>query len=120
MFRVLVASTTEVLGEERIECSDCSHEHGGAPHGFCTCGCTYPGTGRKDRCYLGKGKMTMKHVYKVEVGKGSKGAYKTRYTFELTHSQMGRAILHYNSINIGNGYKKRLTCDGVVLDRQFS
>ena len=24
-------------------CTDCGHQHGGAPHGFCRCGCTYPG-----------------------------------------------------------------------------
>lgn len=29
--------------EQSYRCSDCKHAHGGAPHGFCRCGCTYPG-----------------------------------------------------------------------------
>ena len=24
-------------------CTDCEHEHWGVAHGFCDCGCTYPG-----------------------------------------------------------------------------
>lgn len=24
-------------------CADCGHEHGGGAHGFCCCGCTFPG-----------------------------------------------------------------------------
>jgi len=40
----------------------------------------------------------------VQVGKG-RGAYSTRYRFT---GNLGQAVLWYRSINIGNGYKKRL------------
>jgi len=29
-------------GEPTV-CSDCTHHHRDAPHGFCWCGCTFPG-----------------------------------------------------------------------------
>lgn len=41
----------------------------------------------------------------VQVGRGPKGAYRTRYTFI---GNLTRALMHYDMINIGNGYKKRL------------
>lgn len=41
----------------------------------------------------------------VQVGKGPKGSYKTRYSFRGNLSQ---AVFYYQCINIGNGYKKRL------------
>ena len=41
----------------------------------------------------------------LQIGKGKKGAYKTRNTFK---GNLGLAMFYYNSINIGNGYKKRL------------
>lgn len=44
-------------------------------------------------------------VFAVSVGKGKRGSYKLRYTFQ----SVGRAFMHYNCINIGNGYKKRIT-----------
>lgn len=40
----------------------------------------------------------------VQVGRGSKGAYRTRYAL----TNQGQATFYYNCINIGNGYKKRL------------
>ena len=40
----------------------------------------------------------------VQVGKG-KGSYRTRYAFK---GNLGRAIMYYEMINIGEGYKKRL------------
>ena len=40
----------------------------------------------------------------VEVGKGEKGSYKTKYRLKSP----GQAVLYFNGINIGNGYKKRL------------
>lgn len=43
-------------------------------------------------------------VFLVQVGKG-KSSYKTRYSFT---GDLGRAIMHFNMINIGNGFKKRL------------
>lgn len=56
--------------------------------------------------------------YEVQVGKGDKGSYKTRYVFR----NLDAAIWYYNSINIGNGYKKRLRDNetGEVIARQFS
>lgn len=41
----------------------------------------------------------------VQVGRGAKGGYATRYSFK---GDLGKAIFYYESINIGNGYKKRL------------
>ena len=40
----------------------------------------------------------------VQVGKG-KGAYKTRYSFRGNPYQ---AVMYFNSINVGDGFKKRL------------
>lgn len=55
----------------------------------------------------------------VQVGHKSR-AYATRYAFK---GNLHQACLYYRSINIGNGYKKRLTMPGArkpVLARQFS
>ncbi len=41
----------------------------------------------------------------VQIGRGSKGSYKTRYVFK---GELGKAVFYYDSINIGRGYKKRL------------
>lgn len=41
----------------------------------------------------------------VQLGKGRRGSYRTRYTFKGSLTQ---AVGWYNAINIGNGYKKRL------------
>ena len=41
----------------------------------------------------------------VQVGKGPKGAYKTRYRIV---GNLGQAVMYYRGINIGNGFKKRL------------
>lgn len=57
----------------------------------------------------------------VQVGKGEKGSYKTRYKF--FGDEFARCIMIYNGINICNGYKKRLISNQMnkrVLDRQFS
>jgi hypothetical protein len=40
----------------------------------------------------------------VQVGRGTKGAYKIRYSF----TNQAQANFYYAGINIGNGYKKRL------------
>jgi hypothetical protein len=58
----------------------------------------------------------------VEVGKGRKGAYTNkRYGFL---GRPGMAVAHYNAINIGNGYKKRLRmvgdCVPTILARATS
>lgn len=56
----------------------------------------------------------------VQVGKG-KSNYKTRYSVK---GKLDLALLYYRSINVGNGYKKRLmmpSCSkNPVLARQFS
>lgn len=59
-------------------------------------------------------------VFMVQVGRGSKGSYKTRYKFI---GNLAQACMYYEGINIGNGYKKRLLASGMnkpVLARQFS
>lgn len=43
----------------------------------------------------------------VQLGKGSKGSYRTRYSFK---GNLGQAVLYFNGLNVGNGYKKRLVC----------
>lgn len=55
----------------------------------------------------------------VEVGRHS-GAYRIRYGFK---GNLARAVLHFNAINIGNGYKKRLRAPSLnkpVLARAYS
>jgi hypothetical protein len=55
----------------------------------------------------------------VQVGKG-KSAYKNKYLFK---GDIRKAAFYYESINIGNGYKKRLLMSGAnkpVLARCFS
>ena len=44
-------------------------------------------------------------VFIVQVGRFKKGSYKDRY---YTKGDLAQAVLRYNGINIGNGYKKRL------------
>jgi len=41
----------------------------------------------------------------VQIGRGQKGGYVTRY--KITGNLL-QAVLYYRAINIGNGYKKRL------------
>ena len=41
----------------------------------------------------------------VQIGKDKKDAYVNRYVIE---GNLTQAVLLYNAINIGNGYKKRL------------
>ena len=64
---------------------------------------------------------TTETLFLVEVGR-NKGAYKTRYSFLGSPHQ---AVFHFNCINIGRGYKKRLTVVGTdgkasSIARQFS
>jgi len=60
-------------------------------------------------------------VFLVQVGKGRKGSYKTSYSFT---GDLPRAVMYYNGINIGNGYKKRLlmpsSSRNPVLSKQTS
>jgi hypothetical protein len=44
-------------------------------------------------------------VFEVQVGKGYKGSYKTKYTIK---GDLRQALFYYESINIGKDYKKRL------------
>lgn len=41
----------------------------------------------------------------VQVGKGKKGSYRTKYTVV---GQLGKAVALYSGINLAPGYKKRL------------
>lgn len=55
----------------------------------------------------------------VQVGRG-KSAYATRYAFK---GNLHQAVFYYRAINIGRGYKKRLTMPNAmrpVLAREFS
>lgn len=55
----------------------------------------------------------------VQVGK-DRGSYKTRHIFI---GNLTQAVLYYNAINIGRGYKKRLlmpSANKPLLARQFS
>lgn len=56
----------------------------------------------------------------VQIGKGPKGSYRTRYSFQ---GNLAQACLYYTGINIGNGFKKRLVMVGAnkpVLARATS
>ena len=55
----------------------------------------------------------MNETFLIQVGKGAKGAYRTRYSF----TDQNRAIMYYSAINIGNGYKKRLAVKGTKRAR---
>lgn len=59
-------------------------------------------------------------VFLVEVGRGAKGAYATRYSIT---GNLHQAVQLYRCINIGNGYKKRLRAPSFnkpILARAFS
>ena len=49
----------------------------------------------------------MKSQYKVQ-SRSAKGKYVTR----LTTENWNQAVIYYNGINIGNGFRKRLLIDG--------
>jgi hypothetical protein len=56
----------------------------------------------------------------VQVGRYAKGKYTTRYAFK---GNLHQAVRYYCAINIGRGYKKRLTMPNAirpVLARQLS
>lgn len=44
-------------------------------------------------------------VWQVEVGRWEKGSYRPRYSLHTPHM----AMHYFNAINIGKGYKKRLS-----------
>lgn len=55
----------------------------------------------------------------VEVGR-YQGSYRTRYSFR---GDLAKAVFYFNSINVGNGYKRRLRAPSLnkpVLARAFS
>lgn len=54
--------------------------------------------------------------FQVQIGK-DKSKYENMYVFT---GQFSVAVSYYNSINIGNGYKKRLLLDGKVIARMES
>lgn len=63
---------------------------------------------------------TTSTTFLVQVGRGKKGSYKTRY--EIVGS-LTQAVFYYNCINVGRGFKKRLlmpTAHRPLLARQWS
>lgn len=59
-------------------------------------------------------------VILVQVGRGPKGSYKTKYSFT---GNLGQAVFWYRAINIGLGYKKRILIPDLakpVIARAFS
>jgi len=55
-------------------------------------------------------------MFYVEVGKG-KSSYKPRTSVK---GNLAQAVMHFNCINIGSGYKKRLLMNDKVIARHFS
>jgi hypothetical protein len=56
----------------------------------------------------------------VQVGRYSKGSYHTKYSFK---GNLAQAVMYYNGINIGYGYKKRLLMPSSkkpILARSYS
>ena len=53
----------------------------------------------------------------VQVGKGQRGAYRTKYAIT---GDLRQAMMYYRGINIGNGYKKRLVLNDETLAKQYS
>lgn len=71
-----------------------------------------PVCGQPDNC----GDCTHEGRWLIQVGK-DKGSYKTRWSID----DEGQAWLYYSSINIGNGYKKRLVApEGGIVARSYS
>lgn len=52
----------------------------------------------------------------VQVGKGEKGSYHTRYSFT---GDINQAAFYYQCINIGNGYKKRFVMEDNGIKRMI-
>lgn len=57
---------------------------------------------------------TERKKFVIEVG-FCKGKYAPRYSF--TADEEAKAIMYYNGINIGRGYKKRIKVNGKVKAR---
>ena len=57
----------------------------------------------------------------IQLGKGPKGSYRTKRSIV---GNLGQAVMHYNMLNVANGYKKRLlmpSCSkNPVVARQIS
>ena len=54
-------------------------------------------------------------IFYVEVGKG-KGSYKSKTSIK---GNLAQAVMHFNCINIGSGYKKRLLMNDKVIARHI-
>lgn len=48
---------------------------------------------------------TSETEFYVQVGRGAKGSYRTRYSFK---GNLVQAVGYFRAINVGNGYKARL------------
>ena len=53
-------------------------------------------------------------IFRVQIGRWSKGSYRTHYT---SVGNLSTAWIQFQGINIGRGYKKRLVMDGWALPR---
>ncbi len=62
-------------------------------------------------------RFTDESILIIETAKG-RGKYSVRYSF--TGKENGQAMMHFDMINIGNGYKKRILLDGKVIRREMS
>jgi hypothetical protein len=58
-----------------------------------------------------------KTEFYIQIGKGKKGSYRNRMTIV---GNLGRAVFWYLSLNIGNGYKKRLVMAGSNSNRPLA
>ena len=57
-------------------------------------------------------------VFRVQLGRGSKGSYSDRFR---VIGNLAQAVLLFNGLNVGNGYKARLLMEGanrLVLARK--
>lgn len=59
-------------------------------------------TGTLDDRHIGYSEHT---EFYVQLGFGKGGRWMNKYTFR---GNLGQAVLYYNALNIGRGYKKRL------------
>jgi hypothetical protein len=55
-------------------------------------------------------------VYEVQVRKPQGRKYETRWRF----TKHGQAMFHYDCVLVGNGFAKRLLCDGKVIRTAMS
>lgn len=60
---------------------------------------------------------TEETIFKVWIGRYIKGSYRLKFSFKGNFNQ---ALHYYNCLNIGNGYKKKLTMNDITLAKARS